>query len=88
MGNYDYRTHDRVELADSYGTGAGFRYKNGRRMEIGDCVLIESSSSKAVFKIRAFNTRGMRVIVSNASSGAVTVEPKELRLAYARKRTE
>ena len=84
MGNYDYRTHDRVELADSYGKAMEFSYRGGGRICIGDTVKCKNADLPRLFKVRAFNSRGNRVILSNAQDGVVSVEPEDIDLVYRR----
>lgn len=86
MGNFDFRTHDRVELFDAVNEvkrRTGFRYTDGRRIEVGDTVMLKSDRQAGLFRVRALNVGGMRVVVSNQARGALSVEPGELNLVHA-----
>lgn len=85
MGNFDFHTHDRVELFDAVNEvkrRTGFRYANGRRIDVGDTVMLKNDRQAGLFKVRAFNTGGMRVVVSSQAGGAKSVEPGELDLIH------
>ena len=61
----------------------GFRYTDGRRIEVGDTVMLKSDRQAGLFRVRALNPGGMRVVVSNQARGALSVEPGELNLVHA-----
>lgn len=61
----------------------GFRYTDGRRIEVGDTVMLKSDRQAGLFRVRALNVGGMRVVVSNQARGALSVEPGELNLVHA-----
>ena len=85
MGNFDYKTHDRVELFDAVNEvkrRAGFRYADGRRINVGDTVMLRNDRQAGLFKVRALNPGGMRVVVSSQAGGAKSVEPSELDLIH------
>lgn len=86
VGNFDFRTHDRVELFDAVNEvkrRAGFRYANGRRINVGDTVMLKNDCQAGLLMVRALNPGGMRVVVSNQTSGALSVEPGELDFIHA-----
>lgn len=86
VGNFDFRTHDRVELFDAVNDvkrRAGFRYTDGRRINVGDTVMLKNDRQTGLLRVRALNPGGMRVVVSNPTSGALSVEPGELELVHA-----
>lgn len=86
VGNFDFRTHDRVELFDAVNEvkrRAGFRYANGRRINVGDTVMLKNDRKAGLLMVRALNPGGMRVVVSNQTSGALSVEPGELDFIHA-----
>ena len=85
VGNFDFRTHDRVELFDAVNEvkrRAGFRYADGRRINVGDTVILKNDLQTGLLRVRALNPSGMRVVVSNQTSGALSVEPGELDLVH------
>lgn len=86
VGNFDFRTHDRVELFDAVNKVKrrdGFRYADGRRINAGDTVMLKNDRQAGLLRVRALNPGGVRVVVSNPTSGALSVEPVELELVYA-----
>ena len=60
----------------------GFCYADGRRIDVGDTVMLKNDRQAGLFRVRALNTGGMRVVVSNRASGARSVEPSELDLVH------
>ena len=91
MGNFDFRTHDRVELFDAVNEvkrRTGFRYADGPHINVGDTVMLRNDRQAGLFRVRAFNVGGMRVVVSNPKSGAKSVEPSELDLVHGMARGE
>ena len=85
VGNFDFRTHDRVELFDAVNEvkrRSGFRYADGRHINVGDTGMIKTDRQAGLFRVRALNPGGMRVVVSNQTSGALSVEPGELDLIH------
>lgn len=85
VGNFDFRTHDRVELFDAVNEvkrRAGFRYADGRHINVGDTVMLKNDRQAGLLRVRALNSGGMRVVVSNKTSGALSVEPGELDLIH------
>lgn len=91
VGNFDFRTHDRVELFDAVNEvkrRAGFRYADGRHINVGDTVMLKNDRQAGLLRVRALNVGGMRVVVSNQKSGAKSVEPGELDLIHGRARGE
>lgn len=86
VGNFDFRTHDRVKLFDAVNEVKrrdGFRYADGRRINVGDTVMLKNDRQSGLLRVRALNPGGMRVVVSNQTSGALSVEPCELELVHA-----
>lgn len=86
VGNFDFRTHDRVELCDAVNEVkrlASFRYADGRHINVGDTVMLKNDRQAGLLRVRALNPGGMRVVVSNPTSGALSVEPGELDLIHA-----
>lgn len=86
VGNFDFRTHDRVELFDTVNEvkrRAGFRYADGRHINVGDTVMLKNDRQAGLLRVRALNPGGMRVVVSNPTNGALSVEPGELDLVHA-----
>lgn len=86
VGNFDFRPHDRVELFDAVNEvkrQAGFRYADGRHINVGDTVMLKNDRQTGLLKVRALNPCAMRVVVSNPTSGALSVEPGELDFVHA-----
>ncbi len=59
----------------------GFRYGDGSRIQVGDTVLLANERTEGMFKVRALNPNGMRVLISKPND-VRTVEPCELEFIH------